>query len=164
MKNMLTSGMAAIAMMSLSCAATAQDGGDDQQEEARNSDGGRSTARGHSKEAFLNSYDTNEDGTVSSEEFMARRAETYETFDLNGDGMVAEDEYVDEYKFRLDQQLAEQRARQIRQAHVRYGVLDTDENANMTLDEFNESGSRMFSRLDSNEDGVVDQRDTAEHF
>jgi hypothetical protein len=125
---------------------------------------GRSSARGHSKDAFLATYDTDKDGKVSDAEFRAVRGAQYGTFDLNGDGKVAENEYVGEYSQRLEQDLAERREMQLKQAHVRYGVLDTDEDRNMTLDEFNESGDRIFSRLDSNGDGVVDARDTADHY
>ncbi|MET1755518.1 hypothetical protein ABVV53_08605 [Novosphingobium sp. RD2P27] len=123
-----------------------------------------SSARGHSKDAFMSAYDTNGDGKVSSAEFIAIRGPQHGSFDLNGDGKVDEEEYVTEYKTRLERDLAERREMQLKQAHVRYGVLDTDKNKNMTLAEFNDSGKRMFSRLDSNKDGVVDQNDGAENY
>lgn len=34
----------------------------------------------------------------------------------------------------------------------------------MTLDEFHTSGTPMFTRLDTNEDGVVNDEDTADRF
>lgn len=125
---------------------------------------GRSSARGHDKAGFLATYDTDKDGKVSDAEFRVVRGAQYGTFDLNGDGRVAEDEYVGEYSQRLEQDLAKRREMQLKQAHVRYGVLDRDEDKNMTLDEFNASGDRIFSRLDSNGDGIVDARDTTDHY
>lgn len=121
-------------------------------------------ARGHGKQGFMETYDANKDGKVSKEEFATKRGEDHKALDLNQVGGVTEMEYVTEYSFRLDKELAEQRGRQIRQAHFRFGVLDTDKNGVLSTDEFNESGSRMFSRLDTNGDGAVDKQDTAQGF
>ncbi|GLS99454.1 hypothetical protein GCM10007897_08330 [Sphingobium jiangsuense] len=125
---------------------------------------GDRAAPGHGKDGFVETHDANKDGKVTKDEFSARRADNYKGLDLNGDGQVTEVEYVTEYTFRLDKELAEQRARQIRQAHVRFGVLDADKSATLSAAEFNESGNRMFSRLDNNSDGVVDARDTAKGY
>lgn len=123
-----------------------------------------STSRAHSKGAFVKSYDANEDGVVSKAEFMASRKEGYDLRDSDGNGTLVESEYVGEYIKRLDRSLKERRMSSIRQAYVRFDVLDTDENKEMTLAEFNDSGIRMFKRLDTNEDGVVNAEDSAEHF
>ncbi|AQR74322.1 hypothetical protein [Sphingomonas sp. LM7] len=63
-------------------------------------------------------------------------------WDGNCDGGISKDEYVGEYAARLDKQLAassrteearrEERTRQIRQTHVRFGVLDTDKDGVIT--------------------------------
>lgn len=141
-------GVAATITMAVAVPATAQD----------------PSARGHGKGEFMETYDVNKDGKVAGDEFSALRGENYKELDLNRDGQVNEMEYVAEYDFRLDRELAEQRARQIRQAHVRFGVLDTDRNAAMSEAEFKASGDRMFSRLDTNGDGLVDSKDTAKGF
>lgn len=144
-------------LAALSAPALAQDG-----ESAAT--GTRATASGHSKTSFLETYDTNGDGKVSVAEFTAGREAKYKSFDLDGDGQVSEAEYVEEYRARLDAELARRRSLQIRQTYVRYGVLDTDHDQNMSLEEFHESGSRMFKRLDTNGDGVIDERDTSDHY
>ncbi|GGN60685.1 hypothetical protein GCM10011349_42570 [Novosphingobium indicum] len=153
-QTLLHCSLAALAALGFAGTAQAQDA----------DGGGRSTAGGHSKTAFMEAYDANGDGKVSNEEFTAKRADKYKTFDLDGDGNVEEAEYVGEYQGRLDVDLARRRAMQIKQAHVRYGVLDTDEDKNMTIGEFNESGDRMFKRLDTNGDGVIDEMDSADYY
>lgn len=133
-------------------------------ETTEQSDGPISTARGHSKDAFFDKYDIDGDGRVTEAEFMTEREIGYRRRDANGDGQVHSEEYVSEYEVRLLKQMENQRKRQIDQADFRFTVLDKDEDGNLSLDEFNASGSRMFSTLDSNEDGVVDELDDAENY
>jgi Ca2+-binding EF-hand superfamily protein len=120
----------------------------------------RRAAPGHGKNAFVGENDTDHDGSVTLAEFTAARGAKYRTFDLNGDGKVTEAEYVGEFssRFANDAKVPEG---QLKQAHVRFGVLDTDKDGNMTLAEFNASGERMFKKLDSNGDGVVDASDAS---
>jgi Ca2+-binding EF-hand superfamily protein len=49
--------------------------------------------------------------------------------------------------------------RQVRQADVRFGVLDSDKSGAITKSEFDYSGWRMFGVHDSNKDGVVSAAD-----
>lgn len=121
-------------------------------------------ARGHDKAEFMENYDINSDSIVARAEFDARRGEHFSRADTNRDGALTEAEYVAEYQARLDAELAATRAAQLRQAHVRFGVLNTDRNATMSSAEFGASGQRMFARLDTNSDGAVDERDNAEHY
>ena len=119
---------------------------------------------GHSKGGFMDRYDTNADGKVDMAEFVAERNEGYARRDFNGDGVVHQEEYVSEYEVRLEQQLEERRERSIEAAFFRVSVMDTDDDEAMSLDEFHASSKMMFTRLDSNEDGIVDEEDTAERF
>jgi Ca2+-binding EF-hand superfamily protein len=130
----------------------------------RGGDGAGNAGGGHSKREFLDTYDANKDGKVSKEEFAARRGVDHKGLDLNENGSVSELEYVNEYTFRLDNELAARRAGQIRQAHVRFGVLDTNKDGVLSAEEFAASGERMFKRLDTTEDGFVDTTDTASSF
>jgi hypothetical protein len=127
-------------------------------------DGAGNAGGGHSKREFLETYDADKDGKVSKQEFAAKRGADHKGLDLNENGAVNELEYINEYAFRLDKELAERRARQIRQAHVRFGVLDTDKDGVLSAAEYAASGDRMFSRLDTTGDGFVDGTDTANSF
>ena len=124
----------------------------------------RRSADGHSKDAFFSKYDVNGDGHVTQAEFMAERANGYHRRDANGDGNVQSEEYVSEYEIRLIEKLEEQHKRQIDQADFRFTVLDKNEDGNLSLDEFHASGERMFSTLDSNKDGIVDEQDDKDNY
>lgn len=124
----------------------------------------RSKGGGHSKADFFNTYDADEDGAVTTAEYVAVRDKGYDERDPDGDAKVMPDEYVAEYEARLEQDLAAQRDRQIKQAYVRFGVLDGDKDGVLTREEFQASGQRMFDRLDTNKDGVVDNADTKDAY
>jgi len=124
----------------------------------------RRSADGHSKDAFFQKYDLDGDGQVTEAEFMSERANGYLRRDANGDGNVQSEEYVSEYETRLLEQLEAQRKRQIDQADFRFTVLDTDEDGNLSLDEFHASGKRMFSTLDTNKDGSVNDLDNKDNY
>ncbi|MCE7796659.1 hypothetical protein LWE61_08810 [Sphingobium sufflavum] len=127
------------------------------------------TAAPHGGSAFIHDYDTNKDGSVSRAEFDAERAVRYKATDANKDGTVSEEEYVGEYSARLEKELAastdsedrktEERQRQIRQAHVRFGVLDTNKDNKIQQSEYDASGARAFAQQDDDKNGTVTQAD-----
>lgn len=119
----------------------------------------------HEHSAFIVDYDLDKDGKVTVEEFNTVRAQRYAATDANQDGGVDEAEYVEEYRVRLEAQLAasdesaerkeEQRVRQIRQTHVRFGVLDKDKDGKISQAEYDASGQRAFAEQDGDGDGVI---------
>jgi hypothetical protein len=119
----------------------------------------------HGRTAFIADYDLDKDGTVTAAEFKTARDQRYGAMDLNKDGVVDEAEYVGEYTARLDAQLAaskqtaakkaEERASQLKQAHVRFGVLDKDKDKKIAASEFAASGTRAFAEQDGDRDGKV---------
>lgn len=132
---------------------------------------GTATAAPHEGSAFIHDYDADHDGQVTRAEFDAGRVARFKATDANGDGWLSEEEYVREYHARLEQQLAasdrseekksEERQRQMRQAHVRFDVLDKDKGGKMTQAEYDASGARAFAEQDNDKDGIVTATDAA---
>ncbi len=130
---------------------------------------GSAHAASHDRDTFIKEQDQNADGAVSKDEFAATRAAEFARMDANKDGALSHDEYVGDFKARLEARLAastdtakdkeEERVRQMRQANVRFGVLDTDKSGAITKAEFDYSGWRMFMHHDTNNDGAVSAAD-----
>ncbi|ENZ80807.1 MULTISPECIES: EF-hand domain-containing protein [Caulobacter] len=126
-------------------------------------------AASHDRDTFIKEQDQNGDGVVTKDEFAATRAAEFARIDANKDGVLSREEYIGEFKGRLEARLAaskdsaadkaEERARQMRQADVRFGVLDSDKSGGITKAEFDYSGWRMFMHHDTNNDGVVSKAD-----
>lgn len=126
---------------------------------------GAAHAAPHEHSAFITDYDLDKDGKVTAAEFKTVRDQRFAAMDADKDGVLTEAEYVGEYEGRLTAQLAastetaerkeEQRVRQMRQAHVRFGVLDSDKNGKMSPVEFDASGVRAFAEQDGDGDGVI---------
>jgi hypothetical protein len=128
-------------------------------------------AASHDPKTFLQEHDTNHDGQVPRAEFDTARDARFKATDANGDGWVSDAEYLSEYQVRLEADLArsdmtdekktEERQRQVRQTHVRFGVLDTNKNQRMEKAEYDVSGARAFAMNDADKNGVITTSDTA---
>lgn len=121
-------------------------------------------AGGHGLSAFIGGFDANRDGVVTRQEYDAVRTQRFTAADTNHDGVLSEDEYVAEFEGRLQQQYAgkaqdERYAGSIKQAHVRFKILDTDHDGKLTLAEENAIAEKTFQRTDTNGDGKIDQAD-----
>lgn len=121
-------------------------------------------AGGHGLSAFIGGFDANRDGVVTRQEYDAVRMQRFTAADTNHDGVLSKDEYVAEFEGRLRQQYAgkaqdERYAGSIKQAHVRFKILDTDHDGKLTLAEENAIAEKTFQRTDTNGDGKIDQAD-----
>ena len=125
----------------------------------------------HAGNAFIAAYDTDKDGILTHAEYEAGRTARFKATDANGDGVITEDEYVAEYAARLEKELAdfdrgeekkaEARQRQIRQAHVRFGVIDTDKDGRISRAEYDAIAERSFAEQDADKDGRITAADVA---
>lgn len=125
----------------------------------------------HAGDAFIAAFDTNGDGSLTRAEYDAARAARFKATDADGDGALSKDEYVAEFTARLEQQLAksdrgeekkvEERQRQIRQTHVRFGVLDTNKDSQIGHDEYARVAERSFAEQDADKNGIVAANDVA---
>lgn len=125
-------------------------------------------AASHSSTTFIGEQDLNGDGKVLLDEFKLGRQVEFVRIDFNADGVLNEAEYLGEFEGRLMQRISkmadaekrkEELQRQMRQAKVRFGVLDTDKNGSISLEEFQATGLRMFKMHDRNQDSAVDEAD-----
>ena len=128
---------------------------------------GQALAASHDRDTFIREQDLNGDGKVSKDEFAAGRAKEFARMDANHHGGLSHDEYVADFKTRLDARLPslpadrreEERVREMRQVEVRFGVLDSDKSGTITPAEFDYSGWMMFAHHDTNKDGFVSAAD-----
>jgi Ca2+-binding EF-hand superfamily protein len=114
----------------------------------------------HSVQGFLELYDEDADGVVSRAEFDAHRQRAFADTDTDGDGSLSENEYLAEFENRLDRQANRVREAQIKQAHVRFGAIDSDKNGTISPAEYLATGLRSFSFWDTDGDGVVSAADS----
>lgn len=123
-------------------------------------------AGGHGREAFIGSYDLNGDGVVTRAEYDAVRKQRFQNADKNGDGVLSEDEYVAEFEGRLKEQYFksgrqpdEAYTNSIRQAHVRFALLDRNHDGVLSQEEEHEIMEKTWAQADTNKDGKVDAND-----
>lgn len=121
-------------------------------------------AGGHGLSAFIGGFDANRDGVVTRAEYDEVRKQRFAAADVNHDGWLSEEEYVAEFEGRLKQQYAgrvqdDSYAGSLKQAHVRFKILDTDHDGKLTVDEETAIAEKTFKRTDTNGDGKIDKTD-----
>jgi Ca2+-binding EF-hand superfamily protein len=109
----------------------------------------------HNKKGMFSKYDNNQDGVITKAEHQLRRRADFDLTDEDNNGWVSQDEYLFEYQNRMDKQIAKTRLAAIKQTYVRFGVLDKNEDGQMTIEEYQFSGQRSFNRWDSDKNDLV---------
>ncbi len=116
----------------------------------------------HDAAGFIELFDDNGDNHVSREEFDRARAAQFTRTDANQDAALSRVEYTAEFQSRLDAHIAALIGSDPdKQSRIRFGSMDTDKNGNLSFEEYQVSGNRMFEHSDRNGDGVVDGQDAA---
>lgn len=115
----------------------------------------------HTKGGMLALYDRNSDGALPREEYDEVRDEQFKRTDANRDGKLSRHEYEAEFNQRIHARIHDLKTRELRQAGVRFGVLDKDKNDQIGWDEYLASGMNLFKRTDRNNDGKVDSVDVS---
>lgn len=163
--NSLTlAALAAVALLS-ACAGHTKQGAADAAPAAAQNQPAR-PAGGHGLDAFFGSYDANRDGVVTRAEYDAIRLQRFRAADTNGDGVLSEAEYVAEFEGRLKKQYFDQGREpdqayenSIKQAHVRYNIVNRARDGRYTLEEDRAIAERTFKGVDTNGDGKVTRDD-----
>jgi len=118
----------------------------------------------HDIREFIVEYDLDHDGSVSKEEYADERERRFIVTDTNHDGGLSHDEYVGEYRGRLMLKNPDAKTleRQLKQADVRFGVLDSNKSGHISRAEYAYSGWTMFGRHDYTNDGAISAKDDVE--
>ncbi len=109
----------------------------------------------HDLTGMVTMYDQNQDQAVSKAEYLAQRANSFATTDVDQNGHLSPDEYLDEFVDRLDRQVTTVRAAQLKQAAVRFASLDSNQDQWLSEAEYQQSGLRTFARWDSDQNAEV---------
>jgi Ca2+-binding EF-hand superfamily protein len=113
----------------------------------------------HTREGFLQLYDSDGDGEVERTEYDQARAAQFARTDTDGDGELSADEYYVEYEDRVERRIALLADDSDKQTRIRFGALDADKDGKLTWSEYQASGKRTFDRADRGHDGTVDAGD-----
>jgi len=101
---------------------------------------------GHSR--FMESFDSNGDGKVTLDEFNKVSADRFRKMDKNADGKLTEEEFSSYVQARREQRRLE-----------RFKTADTDNNGNISRDEYlaaqQKRAERRFARMDRDSNGML---------
>ena len=102
--------------------------------------------------------DRNLDGVIDRQEARVYRGRLIRTLDLNGNGEITRDEWIDAIKARsvVTPEKEPETPKEFREA-------DADSNNIVTSEEMHAVGERRFKALDSNEDGVISKEEYREN-
>ena len=96
----------------------------------------------------LQAVDTNGDGVVSKEEFVAKRSEKFGDADVDGSAGLS----LEEFTVMHEKREAERRARRVQH---RFERLDANDDGIVDEAELAAKADKMFGRLDANDDGAL---------
>ncbi len=104
--------------------------------------------RGRGAGWMMERFDANKDGKLTQEEIDTARKDIFAKHDANNDGKLD----LDEFKARWVEFTERRKVRGFQR-------IDTDGDAGITVEEYLEPFSSVVSRMDRNDDGVLDKAD-----
>lgn len=122
---------------------------------------GGAQAASHNLETFVAEQDLDKNGAVSKDEYQKGRDAEFARQDADSNGVLSKTEYVGDFTRRLlaGNPPEERKARELRQADVRFGVLDSDKSDGISHAEYTASGWGMWTVHDRDRNGRVDADD-----
>jgi len=104
--------------------------------------------------ALYHPQDKNPDNVTFVKNYAADYADLFKT-----QKQVNQQQYVQYEQARLEPVLKQRREMSLKQAHVRFGVLNTNKDDKITLKEYQEIGLKTFNQFDKNQDGIITAED-----
>jgi Ca2+-binding EF-hand superfamily protein len=104
-------------------------------------------------EMMMKWYDTNNDGTITLEEFTAVHEARFDAVDTDGTGEVTLEQWLESRPGR---------GNRTDRAEARFNRLDANNDGVVTKDEMMQAAERRFARMDKAGDGVITQDDLAQ--
>lgn len=110
---------------------------------------------------MFNRLDTDDNGTISSNEISVQRGEAFDVFDADGDGELTVTEIAAAQEAAREMMLQVRTLRAVSRARS-YVDADADSNGSLSKDEFSDARGRMFERVDANSDGDITREEAEE--
>lgn len=93
---------------------------------------------------MMHGMDLNGDGRISTAEAEAMRQVQFLRWDVDGDGLITEQEMLERHRARMEQRIAK-----------RFAMLDANGDGRIERAEFEEHGAARFAAMDTDGDGAV---------
>lgn len=104
---------------------------------------------------FIDRFAADEQNQVSRQDFLNAWQQRFTALADFAAGKISEEVFVAFEMTELEQQLLNAREAHIRQTLNRFNALDRDNDGNISWEEYQASGQRIFDRFDTNQNGVV---------
>jgi len=108
---------------------------------------------------MMTMMDTNEDGSVSQEEFQAFRSKNFSGADKNRNGSLDAKEFAALAKMMKEQHKKAMEMAKKKKMQKHFDKIDTNGDGKISKAEFDAKGDRSFIRMDGNDDGVLNKKD-----
>ncbi|MGI1679979.1 MAG: hypothetical protein K6L75_14655 [Cellvibrionaceae bacterium] len=109
----------------------------------------------HNWNGVFSQYDKNKTGTITKSVFDSQRKNVFDRVDINSDGWLSEDEYIGEYRARVENRLQQARGYFFGQIKKDFLNKDASKNGSLSIEEYLQGSKEKFNRFDVDNDGFV---------